>query len=94
MSSLQEQADNEDCEPCRFAVGIGLMYNVCAELEDIQVDCNGLLKKVRAEEITVKNFISGMKELIENSNGDMKSDVMEMHQELETLMFKKKGLSE
>ena len=88
--SLREQAEEEDCEPCRFAVRIGMMVTVCKELKQNghDIECKDLDEAVKSEQITVAEFTEKVKERIK-ATGD--SEGMSIYKELKELMFKKVG---
>ena len=92
MSYIEKQAEEEDCEPCRFAVGIGITVNICKELKKSgkDIDCEDLEKAVKDETITVKEFVEQIGERIKNT-GD--KDQYEVFDEVRELMFKKQGLA-
>lgn len=91
MSSLNQQAEDEDCEPCRFAVGIGFLGNICKELKDhgkTDRDCEQLLNDVRQERISIKEFTDEIKSLVEETED---SEAMELFNEIKGIMHKKRG---
>ncbi len=88
--SIKNQAEEEDCEPCRFAVGIGFMLNICKDLkkDGKDIDCADIEKQVKANNMSVKEFTEKIKERIVATN-DMAS--LDTYEEVNKIMFKKRG---
>ena len=92
MSGLKTQAEEEDCEPCRFAVGIAMHINICNELQKDgkDIDCDDLAKAVNNEDITVREFVEQIGERIK-ATGD--THTFELYDEVRDIMFKKRGMT-
>lgn len=91
MSYIKKQAQEEDCEPCRFAVGIGILGTICKELKEhgkTEHDCEQLLEDVHQERITVKEFTAEIQTLVEKTK-DL--EAIELFNEIKGIMHKKKG---
>ena len=91
MSGLKTQADNEDCEPCRFAVGIAMQVNICKELkkDGKDIECEDLERAVKNEDITVRDFVDRVGDRI-RATGD--THTLDLYDEVRDLMFQKKGM--
>jgi len=91
MNSLNQQAEKEKCEPCRLAVGIGFLGNICKELKDhgkTERNCEKLLDDVRQERITVKEFTAEVQSLVEETED---SEAIDLFNEIKGIMHKQKG---
>lgn len=66
MSETQE----EDCQSCNYAVGIGMMINLCNELksEGHNVDCSQLEQEIKKDQIDILSFTSQIKSRIQSTN--------------------------
>ena len=51
----------EDCKPCKVAVALGMVINICREL-DGKDKCDELFKKVTTEEISPKELFDIVKQ--------------------------------
>lgn len=92
MSTLQEQAEKSDCEPCRFATGIGFMANLCDELKSDNIDCGDLVNQVKSGAIKVNDFVDQLEGKISNANNDYnnKENALQLFHKIKELMFKKR----
>lgn len=93
MSNIQEQAELEDCKPCRFATGIGFISSLCDELKSNNVDCGELVNQVKSGELKVNDFVSQIEGKINNANDYKDKDkALNLFHEIKQLMFKKSPL--
>lgn len=91
MSNIQEQAEDEDCEPCRFSTGIAFMSNLCDELKSNNVDCGELVNQVKSGEIKVNDFVDKLEGKIGNANDyKNKEKTLTLFYKIKELMFEKR----
>lgn len=79
---------DETCEPCQFAVGIGMITNICNELnaKGFNLDCNNLSDKVINEIISVKKFTKEMEQSIRKTKD---KQALEAFIDIKSLMYEK-----
>lgn len=94
MPTLQEQAEDLSCEPCRFATGIGFMANLCNELKSDNIDCGELVNQVKSGEIKVNDFVDQLEGKISNATNDYKNkeNALQLFHKIKNLMFEKRPI--
>lgn len=74
--------DEEECESCKVAVGIGMYLNICQELDSKEL-CDELFEKVTKEDITPKELFNIIKDKAKG-----KPDTLDMLKYIDDLMEK------
>jgi len=64
MSEIKEEQE-EDCEPCKLSVAIGMYLNVCSQVSE-KKECDELFDKLTKEEITADDVFKIVKEKVKD----------------------------
>lgn len=65
-------AGEEDCQPCKLSVGIGMYLNVCKTIStDGGKECDELYEKLAKEEITADDVFNLVREKVKDKPDQM-----------------------
>lgn len=75
MSENQE----EECQSCNYAVGIGMMLNLCNELksEGHPINCFQLGQEIKSDQIDILSFTSQIKSQIQSTKNQESLDAFD-----------------